>query len=103
MRRILAASRAPKVAVTPIVGGQAIKGPAAKMMRELGLEVSPAGIARYYQDLLTGFVLDRQDEQLKTAIAFDLGIRTLVTDTIMNVDQDRTRLARQVLEFVAQM
>jgi LPPG:FO 2-phospho-L-lactate transferase len=103
MRRILAASRAPKVAVTPIVGGQAIKGPAAKMMRELGLEVSPAGIARYYQDLLAGFVLDRQDEHFKTAIAFDLGMRALVTDTVMNTDQERTRLARQVLEFAAQL
>jgi LPPG:FO 2-phospho-L-lactate transferase len=103
MRRILAATHAPKVAVTPIVGGQAIKGPAAKMMRELGLEVSPVGVARHYQDLLTGFVLDCQDESLKTAIAFDLGIRTLVTDTVMNTDQDRARLAREVLEFAAQL
>ena len=49
-----------------------------------------------------GFVLDRQDEHLKTAIAFDLGIRTLVTDTVMNTDEDRIRLAREVLEFATQ-
>lgn len=103
LRRIIAASRATKVAVTPIVGGRAIKGPAAKMMRELGLEVSPVGVARYYQDLLTGFVLDGQDEGVKTTIAFELGIRTLVTDTIMDSDHDRTRLAREVLEFAAQL
>ncbi len=103
VRRMVAASRAPKVAVTPIVGGQAIKGPAAKMLRELGLEVSPVGVARHYQDLLAGFVLDRQDESLKTVIAFDLGIRTLVTDTVMQTDEDRVRLAREVLEFAAQL
>lgn len=103
VRRIIAASRAPKVAVSPIVGGQALKGPAAKMMRELGLEVSPASVARHYQHLLTGFVLDRQDEHYKTTIAFDLGIRTLVTDTIMTTDQDRARLAQEVLEFAAQL
>jgi hypothetical protein len=60
-------------------------------------------VAGHYQDLLTGFVLDRQDEALKTAIAFDLGIRALVTDTIMSTDADRMRLAREVLEFAAQL
>jgi LPPG:FO 2-phospho-L-lactate transferase len=103
LRRIIGASRAPKVAVTPIVGGQALKGPAAKMMHELGLDVSPVGVARHYQDLLTGFVLDQQDEALKTTIAFELGIRTLVTDTIMNTDDARVRLAREVLEFAARL
>ena len=103
LRRIIAASRAPKVAVTPIVGGRALRGPAAKMMRELGLEASPVGVARHYQDLLTGFVLDQQDEHLKMAVAFELGVRTLVTDTVMNTNEDRTRLAREVLEFAAQL
>ncbi len=103
VRRMVSASRAPKVAVTPIVGGQAIKGPAAKMMRELGVDASPVGVAGHYQDLLTGFVLDRQDEALKTIIAFDLGIRSLVADTIMSTDADRVRLAREVLEFAAQL
>jgi len=103
LRRIIAASRAPKVAVTPIVGGQALKGPAAKMMRELGLQVSPVGVARHYQDLLTGFILDQQDEDLKITVAFELGVRTLVTDTVMKADGDRLRLAREVLEFAAQL
>ena len=102
-RRIIAASHAPKIAVTPIVGGRALKGPAAKMMRELDLEVSPVGVARHYQDLLTGFVLDQRDQGLKMTIGFELAIRTLVTDTVMERDEDRIRLARQVLEFAAQM
>jgi LPPG:FO 2-phospho-L-lactate transferase len=103
LRRIIAASQAPKVAVTPIVGGRALKGPAAKMMRELGLEASAVGIARHYQDLLTGFILDRQDETLKMTIAFELGVRTLVTDTVMKAEQDRIRLATEMLEFGAQL
>jgi LPPG:FO 2-phospho-L-lactate transferase len=103
VRRILAASRAPKVAVTPIVGGRALKGPAAKMMGEIGMEVSPLSVARRYRDLLTGFVLDQQDEELKTSIAFDLGVRTLVTDTVMRTDDDRVRLAKKVLEFAIQL
>jgi LPPG:FO 2-phospho-L-lactate transferase len=103
MRRIITASRAPKVAVTPIVAGQALKGPAAKMLRELGLEVSPVSVARHYRDLVTGFVLDRQDQALKSAIADELGMRTLVTDTIMKTDKDRVRLAGEVLEFVTQL
>jgi len=96
LRRMVSASRAPKVAVSPIVGGEAIKGPAAKMMRELGMDASPVGVAGHYQDLL-----DRQDEALKTTIAFDLGIRSLTTDTIMSTDDDRVRLAHEVLEFAA--
>jgi LPPG:FO 2-phospho-L-lactate transferase len=103
LRRIIAASRAPKLAVTPIVGGQALRGPAAKMMRELGLEVSPVGVARHYEELLAGFVLDQRDEHHKMTIAFELGIRALVTDTVMNTDKDRVRLAREVLEFAAQL
>jgi LPPG:FO 2-phospho-L-lactate transferase len=103
LRRIIAASHAPKLAVSPIVGGQALKGPAAKMMRELELEVSPAGVARHYRDLLTGFVLDKQDEGHRMTIAFELGIRALVTDTVMNTDEDRIHLAREVLEFATQL
>lgn len=103
MRRIITASRAPKVAVSPIVGGQALKGPAAKMLRELDLEVSAVSVARHYQDLVTGFVLDRQDQALEPAIADELGMRALVTNTIMSSDDDRIRLAREVLEFAVQL
>ena len=57
-------AKAPRVAVTPIVGGQAIKGPAAKMLAELGHDVSALGVARYYKDWVDGFVLDAQDAAL---------------------------------------
>lgn len=98
LRRIISAARVPKIAVSPIVGGEALKGPAAKMMAELGLEVSPAGVAHHLQDVLTGFVLDHLDEAHQDAIS-ELGLRTLVTGTIMMNNQDRLKLAQEVLEF----
>jgi LPPG:FO 2-phospho-L-lactate transferase len=98
MRRIIAASRVPKIGVSPIVGGAALKGPAAKLMKELGLEVSPIGVARHLSDVLTGFVLDQVDQAHQEAIS-TLGLQTLVTGTVMRNDEDRVRLAREVLQF----
>lgn len=94
----LRARRVPAVAVSPIVGGKAVKGPAAKILRELGHEVSALAVARQYQGLIDGFVLDRED----AALAFQaeaLGMQVLVTDTIMRDPESATVLARQVLEF----
>jgi LPPG:FO 2-phospho-L-lactate transferase len=98
LRRIIAASRVPKIGVSPIVKGEALKGPAAKMMIELGLEVSPVSVAHHLRNVLTGFVIDHLDEQYQDAIT-DLGLRTLVTATIMNNNEARVRLAKEVLEF----
>ncbi len=98
LRRIIAASQAPKVAVSPIVGGEALKGPAAKMMTELGMEVSAVGVAGHLKDVLTGFVIDHVDERHQDAIT-DMGLRTLVTGTIMNNDETKIRLAQEVLGF----
>jgi len=86
------------VAVSPIIGGKAVKGPAAKMFRELGYQPSAAVIAEHYQDLLTGFVFDKVDRQELEKIE-RWRIICLVTDTLMKNDQDRIRLAEQVLNF----
>jgi LPPG:FO 2-phospho-L-lactate transferase len=88
------------VAVSPIVGGQAIKGPAAKMFAELGMEVTAASVAAHYAGLLRGFVLDEVDAELKPSIESD-SLQALVTDTVMRGDADRARLAREVLDFSA--
>ena len=88
----------PAVAVSPIVGGQALKGPAGKMLAELGLEVSAASVAGYYAGLLRGFVLDAVDASFSSDLRAQ-GLRVLVTDTIMRGDADRARLAREVLAF----
>ena len=91
--------RIPRIAVTPIVGGQAIKGPAAKMLAELGHAVSAVGVAACYKGLIDGFVLDRVDAAAKREIEA-LGLRVLVTDTMMHTHADKGRLAGEVLEFV---
>ncbi len=86
------------VAVSPIVGGQAIKGPAAKMLAELNLEVSAASVATHYAGLLSGFVIDEADSALRSSISTD-ELSVLVTPTIMHTEADRARLARDVLDF----
>jgi len=98
MRRMLSASRTSKIAVSPIIGGRAVKGPAAKIMSELNMEVSPFGVAHYLRDLLTGFVFDSADEIHQERIA-NLGLRTLMTDTLMKSVEDQARLAEELLEF----
>jgi LPPG:FO 2-phospho-L-lactate transferase len=102
VRTALAKATVPKVAVTPIVGGQAIKGPAAKMLAELGHDVSALGVARYYRDWVDGFVLDAQDAGLARDIAA-LGLKVKVADTMMRNDDDKRRLARDVLDFVDEL
>jgi LPPG:FO 2-phospho-L-lactate transferase len=93
------AFQCPRAAVSPIVGGQAIKGPAAKMFRELGVAPSAFAVARRYQGLVTHFVLDQLDADQESAIQ-SLGMQTLVTITIMQSVEDRIRLAAEVVEFV---
>jgi LPPG:FO 2-phospho-L-lactate transferase len=102
LRRILAAMPAPRIAVSPIIKGEALKGPAAKMMTELGLEASAIGVAKHLRDVLTGFVLDHLDETLQDIIT-NLGLRTLVTSTIMKTNEDRVKLAQEVLEFAGML
>lgn len=97
MRRLLRRLTVPKVAVAPIVGGRAIKGPAAKMMLEMGKEVSPRTVARHYEGLLTGFVLDQADGDLVDS----LPMPGLTTDTLMTDLASKTRLAEEVLNFAA--
>jgi LPPG:FO 2-phospho-L-lactate transferase len=86
------------VAVTPIIGGRAVKGPLAKMFRDLGRDSSALESAREYRGLLRGFVLDREDASLAEEIE-GLGMRVLTTDTLMRNADERRNLARQVLEL----
>ena len=89
----------PVIAVSPIVGGLAIKGPAAKMMQELGVPPTPTAVAKHYGSLLSGFVLDQTDhEQAK-----DIPIPSIVTQTIMLTLQDRIALAEQCVRFLEEM
>jgi LPPG:FO 2-phospho-L-lactate transferase len=98
MRKALALSRAPKVAVSPIVGGRALKGPADKMLLSLGHEVSSAGVAAIYAGLVDGMVVDTVDDDDRAGIEA-IGMRVLVTDSVMREAGDRARLASETLEF----
>jgi LPPG:FO 2-phospho-L-lactate transferase len=93
-------TRKPAIAVSPIVGGAAIKGPAAKMLDELGMEVSPVGIARCYSGLIEGFVMDEVDATLAPAVRA-LGLEVRTAQSIMRTDADRESLARVCLDLLA--
>ncbi|HET7091768.1 MAG TPA: 2-phospho-L-lactate transferase [Anaerolineae bacterium] len=90
--------RKPVVGVSPIIGGQAVKGPAAKMLRELGYESSALSVAKHYADFLDMFVIDEVDGDQRLEIQ-RLGVRVLTTDTLMKSVDDRARLAREVIAF----
>ncbi len=87
------------VAVSPIIAGQAVKGPAAKMMAEMGLPASAAAVAAYYGHLIDGFVYDRQD----AGMAAEDGLGLLCTDTLMPTAAERERVARELLTFAADL
>lgn len=103
MRALIAASRddgAKTAAVSPIIGGKALKGPADRMLATLGHEATALGVARLYADLVDVFVLDHADAALARDVEA-LGLRPLVTDTVMTDDASRERLAAEVLEALA--
>lgn len=87
------------VAVSPIVAGQALKGPAAKMMGELGMAVSASAVADYYGELIDGFVYDRRDDEVTTLLAPN----TFRTDTVMQDRAGRRRLAAEILAYVVEL
>ena len=93
IRAAIQQARAPVVAVTPIIGGKAIKGPAAKMLTELGLDVSAAGVARRYVGLIDGFVVDHSDPAPEPLP----GVTFVSAATLMSSVDDRLWLARAVL------
>jgi len=90
------------IAVSPIIGGHTVKGPAAKMYTELGIQPSALAVARHYVPLLTGFVLDTIDAAQANEIGH-LGIRPLVTNTLMPTAGERRRLAEEVLQFALKL
>jgi LPPG:FO 2-phospho-L-lactate transferase len=100
MRQALDNTPAPIVAISPIVGGRALKGPAARMLATLGHEVSALGVARLYAGLIDGLVVDDIDRDIVPAIEL-AGPRVLVTATVMGEEADRRRLAVEVLDFAS--
>ena len=94
VRKMIEVRGIPVIAVSPFIGGQAVKGPAAKIMEELGIERSPAGLAGYYGGLLDGLVVDAADAGVEVD-----GLRLHATDTMMRSVEDKRRLALETLTF----
>jgi LPPG:FO 2-phospho-L-lactate transferase len=99
VREALRSVRARVAAISPIVGGRTIKGPADAMMRGLGHEVSPLGVARLYQDFIGTFVVDQIDRRYVESIQ-QLGLKAVSTDTIMSTPAKAARLADMVLSTI---
>jgi LPPG:FO 2-phospho-L-lactate transferase len=102
VRETIAQSRAPVVAISPIVGGAPIKGPADRLMRGLGVEVSARGVAQLYRGVIDGLLIDERDAALAADIEA-MGIRTQVLNTIMSDAAAATRLGQAALTFAASL
>jgi LPPG:FO 2-phospho-L-lactate transferase len=99
LKAALLAAPAPIVAVSPIIAGKAVKGPAAKIMAELGLAADSRSIARYYAGLVDGFVIDAMDQ----ALAAEMPLPVKVVNTLMRTLEDRIALADVCLSFCAEL
>jgi LPPG:FO 2-phospho-L-lactate transferase len=99
IREAMVSRRAQAAAVSPIVAGAAVKGPAVEIMQGIGLEVSARGIASLYRDVIGLFVMDHRDEELHPEVE-KLGLRTLVRETVMQSAEDWAQLAAATLEGV---
>jgi len=102
VRDLLAKARVPVIAVSPIVAGRAIKGPTAKMMTELGLELSAVTIARHYAGFLDGLIIDQTDGSLAGEVR-GLGVAVEIEDTVMTNLDDKIRLAKTAIEFARRL
>lgn len=100
LRSALRAAGVPIIAVSPLVGGTAVKGPTAKLMSELGMRVDSASIARFYHGLIDALVLDHADAKDREAVE-RLGIAAVCTATLMHTIEDKTALARFLIDLTS--
>src|SRR2546427_8118552 len=98
IRNSIAKTRAKIVGISPIVGGKAVKGPLDQMMESLRLEVSPFGVAQLYRGLMRGYVIDDVDRAIIPKIT-SLGMRVIATNTVMDSDEAKSKLAENTLKF----
>ena len=100
--RVIKQLEKPVIAISPIIGGEAVKGPAAKMYQELGIKPSALAVAKHYRTILKGFVLDNIDKKYAEQVEA-MRIKARVTDTLMKNAEDRARLAQDVLHFAGSL
>ena len=95
----IAESKSPRVAVSPIINGQSVKGPTTKIMNELGLETNVLTIAQHYKDYIDGIVIDTSDQDYAGQIE-SMGIQVKLSEIMMNNDDDKKRVAEDVIHFI---
>jgi LPPG:FO 2-phospho-L-lactate transferase len=98
LARLIKAAAAPVIGISPLIGGKAVRGPAAKLMWELDMEPSPVGVAQHLWHVLSGFVMDSVDRLHRSRVEA-LGMRVLCTGVLMTSLEDQARLAAEVVEF----
>ena len=99
IRQSIAESKRPRVAVSPIINGQSVKGPTTKIMGELGLETNVLTIAQHYKDYIDGIVIDTSDQDYAGQIE-SMGIQVKLSEIMMNNDDDKKRVAEDVIHFI---
>lgn len=99
MREQIQSRSVPCVAVSPFIGGEVVKGPAKKLMGELGLDISPQGLAKYYAGVIDGLVVDVSDAEVSRTLALPV----LVTPTLMTTSSDKRRLAEEIIQWVGRI
>jgi LPPG:FO 2-phospho-L-lactate transferase len=97
IKEALIKTKAKITAISPVIAGETIKGPAVKMMKELGHEASAVGVARHYKDFLDVMIIDKKDEKLAEEIE-KIGVKTVVTNTVMTTIKIKTELAKTVID-----
>ena len=102
IKQTLMQSNKPRVAVSPIIGRDSVKGPTAKIMQEMGLEVNVMTIANHYENLIDGLIIDNTDEEYIQAIE-SFGVKVKVTNILMHDNDDKTRLAEEAIEFLNEL
>ena len=102
IKQTIMQSNKPRVAVSPIIGGDSVKGPTAKIMEEMGLEVNVMTIANHYRNLIDGLIIDNTDKEYIQAIESS-GIKVKVSNILMNNNDDKTRLAEEAIEFLNEL
>jgi LPPG:FO 2-phospho-L-lactate transferase len=102
IRTALKETKAKVVAISPIIAGTVVKGPAERLMRAMGIEVSAFSVANLYKDFLDAFILDNADEEQKERVEM-LGIKTIATNTLMKTIEDKARVAKVALSCLYQI
>ncbi len=102
LKSFLANSSLPRVAVSPIVQGSALKGPTAQIMNSLGHPVSSITVSKHYQELINGIIIDHSDEMLKAEIK-EMDLHCTTQQTVMKTLEDKIKLAQEVMSFCGEL